>query len=245
MSARRPCRLSQVASSWLILRPGSWPAPRSINCTTMVRSCVLFLGALGGDGWGTSASKPLCVNGVITMKIMSSTSSTSMSGVTLMFALWPPLGPTAILMVDSPLLPTSRSGGRSVWSAFPLFGEQAQVIYTGGAHGIHHPNHIAVVGAGIRLEIDLFVSAIRQAILHLAGQTIHRDLVGAEVDGAIAHQQHQHHVHHRCHIDVGVDVGAFVPFCHRHKVNLQYFQSFRYSREVRRRELFRRRAHNS
>ena len=44
MSVRRPCKLSQVASSLLILTPGAWPAPRSINCTTMVRSGVVFFG---------------------------------------------------------------------------------------------------------------------------------------------------------------------------------------------------------
>ena len=49
-----------------------------------------------GGGWGTRASRPFGVNGVITMKIISSTSNTSISGVTFMFAFWPPLGPTAI-----------------------------------------------------------------------------------------------------------------------------------------------------
>src|ERR1700685_484598 len=71
-----------------------------MSCTTIVRSGVLFLGALGGGGWGTSASKPFGVSGVITMKMMSSTSSTSMSGVTLIFALWPPPLPIAILIFD-------------------------------------------------------------------------------------------------------------------------------------------------
>src|SRR5260370_14996823 len=66
----------------------------------MVRSGVLFLGALGGGGCGTSASSPLNVGGLITMKMINNTSNTSMSGVTLIFALWPPLGPTAIPMVD-------------------------------------------------------------------------------------------------------------------------------------------------
>src|SRR6202047_17028 len=55
---------------------------------------------LGGGGWGTNASKPLGVNGVITMKMISSTSSTSISGVTFMFAFWPPLEPIAIAMID-------------------------------------------------------------------------------------------------------------------------------------------------
>src|SRR6266404_422062 len=135
----------------------------------MVRSGVLFLGALGGGGWRTSASKPFGVKGVITMKMMSSTSSTSMSGVTLMLALWPPLVPTAILIVGSPLLPTRRSGRRSVWSAFPLFSEQAQVIHPGGAHCVHDLDYLAEVGASIRFEVDLFVRLIGKAILHLAG----------------------------------------------------------------------------
>src|SRR5260370_146699 len=50
----------------------------------MVRSGVLFLGALGGGGWGTSASSPFGVTGEITMKMISSTSITSTIGVTLM-----------------------------------------------------------------------------------------------------------------------------------------------------------------
>src|SRR5712692_3750282 len=155
MSAKRPCRLSQVASSWLILRPGSLPAPRS----------------------------------------MSSTSRTSMSGVTLIFSLWRPLVPTAILMVGSPLFPARRSG-RGSYSAFPLFGEQAEIIHTSGAHGVHHLDDVAEVGAGIRLQVDLFVGFINQAILHLAGQGVDpaSKLVGAEVDGAIAHHRNQQRV---------------------------------------------------
>ena len=96
MSVNRPWRFSQVVSSWLIFTAGAWPAPRSINCTTMVRSGVLFLGAFGGGGWGTSASSPFGVSGVMTMKMISSTSRTSMSGVTLISALCPPLAPSAI-----------------------------------------------------------------------------------------------------------------------------------------------------
>src|SRR5271163_3161657 len=100
------------------------------------------------------------------MKMMSSTSSTSMSGVTLMFALWPPPVPTAILMVGSPLLPTRRRGRRCVWSAFPLVGQQTQIIDAGGSHGVHHLDYIAEVGAGICLKVNLFIRAIGQAILY-------------------------------------------------------------------------------
>src|ERR1700685_3886530 len=162
-----------------------------MSCTTIVRSGVLFLGALGGGGWGTSASKPFGVSGVITMKMMSSTSSTSMSGVTLIFALWPPPVPTAILMVESPLLPTRRSGRRCIWRAFSLLSKQAQIIHTGRAHRIHYLDHIAEVGAGICLNVDHLVRTIGQAIFHLASQAVHHHLVRAEVDRPITHHRHQ------------------------------------------------------
>src|ERR1700729_4052109 len=152
MSVRRPCRLSQVASSLLIFRPGSWPAPRSISCTTMVRSGAWFLGALGGGGCGTSASRPFGVSGVITMKMMSSTRSTSMSGVTLIFALWPPPEPIDILIVDLLLfqnesLPRRSGCARGLRRIFSRLGKQAEIIYTGGSHSIDYLHHVAVVSA--------------------------------------------------------------------------------------------------
>src|ERR1700675_30008 len=55
---------------------------------------------LGGGRLGTHAPKPFGVSGVITMKMISSTSSTSISGVTFMFAFWPPLEPIAIAIID-------------------------------------------------------------------------------------------------------------------------------------------------
>src|SRR6202035_5822903 len=174
MSVRRPCRLSQVASSVLIFTPGAWPAPRSINCTTTVRSGVLFLGALGGGGWGTSASSPLGVTGEITMKMISSTSSTSMSGVTLMFALWPPLGPTAIPMIVllySPLLPWRRRGRRG-GSSFLLLAQQAEVVDPSGTNGIYHLHHAAKTGSHVRLHVHALVLLIGEAIFYLAGEVV-------------------------------------------------------------------------
>src|SRR5579864_8401498 len=47
MSVNLPCKPSQVASSWLILRPGVCPGPLSMTWTTMVRSLLWFLGAFG------------------------------------------------------------------------------------------------------------------------------------------------------------------------------------------------------
>ncbi len=45
------------------------------------------------------------------MKMISNTSSTSMSGVTLMFALWPPLGPTDIPMIVLLYCPGAAAAG--------------------------------------------------------------------------------------------------------------------------------------
>src|SRR5882672_6648380 len=53
-----------------------------------------------GGGCGTNASKPLEITGVITMKMISSTSNTSISGVTFIAALGPLLEPTTILIID-------------------------------------------------------------------------------------------------------------------------------------------------
>ena len=66
-----------MVSSWLILS-----LPFISTCTTTVlfsssTSCCLF-----GEGCGTIASKPFGVRGVMTMKMMISTSKISMSGTT-------------------------------------------------------------------------------------------------------------------------------------------------------------------
>src|SRR5260370_7994333 len=104
----------------------------------MVRSGVLFLGALGGGGWGTSASSPFGVTGEITMKMISSTSRTSMSGVTFIFAFWPPLGPTAIPMVVLLLLAGRSRSCRGIWSGFLLIGDHAHVINPPPPHPPHN-----------------------------------------------------------------------------------------------------------
>src|SRR5579864_2666749 len=195
MSVSRPCRLSQVASSLLILTPGSCPAPRSTSCTTIVRSGVLFLGAFGGGGWGTSASNPRGVRGVITIKMISSTSRTSMSGVTLMFAFWPPLGPTAIPIVVLLLLPA-----RCIWrrrglrSSFPLLGEQAKVVHARGAHRVYDLDHIAEVGALVSLHVNAFVRLIGETIFYLTGQIVDRNPVSAEEYVAISHDRDEQRV---------------------------------------------------
>src|SRR5664280_2613684 len=101
MSLRRPSRFSHVTSSWLILSAGLSPPPLS-TCTTIVRSLLGGCAFWSLGGWGTSASRPFGVSGVITMKMMSNTSKTSIIGVTLISALGPsPAPPIAILIRNS------------------------------------------------------------------------------------------------------------------------------------------------
>src|SRR5580698_10742722 len=187
ISVSRACKPSQVVSSLLILTPGSFPAPRSINCTTMVRSGVLFFGAFGGGGCGTSASSPFGVSGVITMKMISNTSSTSMRGVTLIFALWPPPALTPI-PIRSPLLPARRRW--RLGSSFLLVGQQTQLVDSGGADVVHYRHHRSELGPGISADEYALVKAVSQAVLHLLRKLIGRGLVIAEEDLSISHDRH-------------------------------------------------------
>src|SRR5208282_1616193 len=194
ISVRRPCKPSQVVSSWLIFKPGFSPAPRSINCTTIVRSGVLFFGAFGGGGWGTSASKPFGVSGVITMKMISNTSKTSISGVTFMFAFWPPLGPTAILINRSPiydrvLLPARRRRGarrRGKGSGLFLIRQKTELVHAGGAYIVDDFDHPAELRPHIGLEKDPLVGPVRQLILDLLRQVLWLDEIVPEEDLVIA-----------------------------------------------------------
>src|SRR5207245_2431252 len=57
------------------------------------------------EGWGTSASRPFGVRGVITMKMIKSTRRMSISGTTFIEAMAPPFfPPTSIPIVFAPLL---------------------------------------------------------------------------------------------------------------------------------------------
>src|SRR5208337_5065604 len=101
-----------------------------------------------GGGWGTNASNPLGVSGVITMKMISSTSNTSISGVTFMFAVWPPLAPTTILIIDLlsvasialalVLLPARRRScarrRRGHGSGLLLIRQKSELVHAGGAN---------------------------------------------------------------------------------------------------------------
>src|SRR5215831_1857647 len=98
---------SQLESSLLILTLLSL-----VTCTTTVLFSRSWFCCWFGFGCGTSVSKPLGVSGVITMKIIKSTSKISMSGTTFISAIAPPLlSPTCIPIAS--LLLTQRLAGKT------------------------------------------------------------------------------------------------------------------------------------
>src|ERR1039457_6341065 len=116
------------------------------------------------------------------MKMISSTSSTSISGVTFMLALWPPLGPTAILIIDllyryccipvaRPLLPACRRSGSRWWrckvSGLLLIGQKAELIHAGGANIVDHLHHPAELRSHVGFQKHAFIGPVRQLILDL------------------------------------------------------------------------------
>src|SRR6185503_1663388 len=74
----------------------------TIDLGSSLRSLVL-------PAFGSTTSTPFCSSGVITMKMISSTIMMSAMGVTLMFAIGPPLlPPTAIDMLMAPSCVAAR-----------------------------------------------------------------------------------------------------------------------------------------
>src|SRR5205085_6347752 len=204
--------LSQPTGSWLIFRSGMGPWLSS-TCTTMVRSfgggCFCF--SLGG--YGTRASKPFGVSGVMTMKMISSTSSTSIRGVTLMLAVGPPLPPIVIAITNSPsnyigLAPSSRFHStlgsrhrfdrlgchvrrRRCFGPF-LLSEQAQLVNASGTNIVHNVNHDAILGVRVGLDEDALVGLLGQLILYQSSELVGLDLIGAEKNAAILGDSDQH-----------------------------------------------------
>src|ERR1039458_490128 len=102
-------------------------------------------GAPGGGGCGTRASRPFGVSGVITMKMMISTSSTSIMGVMLMSDFGPPVPPTAIdirLLLFENSLALHRSRGRLLL-CLDLVRQEAQLVHAGRLQILHHIQHAA------------------------------------------------------------------------------------------------------
>src|ERR1700675_4873510 len=132
------------------------------------------------------------------MKIISNTSSTSIRGVTFMFAFWPPLEPIAIAIIDllycyCVLLSVRRcryrrsaTRRRSKRSGLLLIRQKAELIHTGRAHVVYDFDHPAKLCPGVGLEKDPFVGAVRQLILDLLRQIVRINGIGAEEDVVIA-----------------------------------------------------------
>src|SRR5438270_5309726 len=119
-----------------------------MTCTTMVRSGGSSCLFLSFGGCGTNASRPFGVSGVMTMKMISSTSSTSTNGVTLMSAFCPPAPPTAIAITGfSFVLLRHRRRLRFLVLLLDLFGQQADLVHSCSTHVIHYLYHRAVLVA--------------------------------------------------------------------------------------------------
>src|SRR5512143_2360511 len=121
---------------------------------------LLCSGWLGGGGWGSEMSRPICASGVTTMKMMSSTSITSMRGVMLMSAIAPD---SALMCV---LSPRRRVFSISWWClpwgsavyvmALPLYlalGDERDFLDPRLAAEVHDLHHLGVGQRVVRLEV--------------------------------------------------------------------------------------------
>src|SRR6266446_1300604 len=116
------------------------------------------------------------------MKMISSTSNTSISGVTFMFAFWPPLEPTAIDITDllylrclcykAVLLPArmcrwSCDRWRGKGSSLLLIRQEAELVHPGRTNVVDDFNHPAELRPGVGFEKDPFIGPVRQLIFDL------------------------------------------------------------------------------
>src|SRR6266571_4527306 len=166
-------RKRSSTSFWLIF---SVPA-LSIDTTIVLFSSSGGGGGVpGGGGCGTAASRPFGVNGVIVMKITSSTSRISMNGVTLISALaWIFF---LTFFIAGSLLPADL--------VVEALGQQTDLVHACITNIIDHLNDIAVLRAEIALDENRFVQFGRQKITHLRCQVVNVHSVLSEVELPIA-----------------------------------------------------------
>src|SRR5215470_10305936 len=122
-------------------------------------------GVPGGGGCGTAASRPFGVNGVIVIKITSSTSRISMNGVTLIsafaeiffftFFIWPLL--LADLIVHA-------------------FGQQTDLIDAGIPDVVDNHNQIAIFCAAVAFHEDSVFQLGSEQFIHISSEIVHIDL---------------------------------------------------------------------
>src|SRR5687768_13011360 len=121
----------------------------------------MFAGAFGG----TRTRYPIWTTGVMTMKMMRSTRTTSTNGVTLMSDLIEPLPPTCM--------------GLDLSARLLRLGDQSDVVEAHLATGLEHVEHIAVLDLTVALDRNL---TIRRPLLNLLQRGFHLilpDHVGA------------------------------------------------------------------
>src|SRR5579884_3631695 len=163
--------------------------PPSSTCTTIVRllscGCSFFFG-----GCGTSALSPWGVIGVITMKMMISTSMMSIMGVMLMSEVGPLLPPpTFMAMANSPWRRRARSAlaaaGHGNALGVHLLRDHPDLVTARRAHRIHDIGDVAVLGAAVGADINGLVEPILQQVLDLIGDLIQVDHFVVEKDAAV------------------------------------------------------------
>src|SRR5713226_3436657 len=122
-------------------------------------------GVPGGGGCGTAASRPFGVNGVIVIKITSSTSKISINGVTLISAFAEIFFLTffiaGLLLADLIVEPLRQ---------------QTNLVNTCIPDGVDNLNHIAIFRAKIALDEDFLFQPRRQEIIHLCRKSVDTDL---------------------------------------------------------------------
>src|SRR6267142_1506764 len=111
-----------------------------------------FAGALGG----TRTRYPICTTGVITMKMIRSTSTTSTSGVTLMSERSEPPPPTCML--------------GSLCPGFLGLGDEPHVVEADFAAGLEYVEDGAVLRLFVALDRDL---AVRRVLVNLLELGLH------------------------------------------------------------------------
>src|SRR5215471_45000 len=158
MSLSRDSRSSSVTGFLLTV------IAASSSASTTWLGGVFCSGWLGGGGCGSEMSSPRCASGVTTMKMMSSTSITSMSGVMLMSAIAP------LSACTSSVLPRRRFFSISLWCwtslstgfcgwamTLPLhlaLGDQRHFLGPRLAHQVHHLHHLGVGQRVVGLQVD-------------------------------------------------------------------------------------------
>src|SRR5687768_7912492 len=189
MSRRRVPSSSIVPTGLLLTVMPVSSSPR----TTWLESLGLGCSGVLGVAWGSAMSMPFWVRGVTTMKMMSSTSITSMSGVMLMsdmlslclgwVASWEWMTHLRFLTTGARTAPGVRAGGSNMFGGLPYpapislaprpgFGDERDLFDAGFAEEVHDLHDLAVLELLVRLQVDDLLSfrQVLQALLDLGHQ---------------------------------------------------------------------------